>query len=143
MRAIASGGKYRLEPGVTGEFVLSGRGRLDDPLNDAVGRHPLAFGREADDDPMPQHRAGEGLDVFHRHMAAALQERTCLGADDQKLHGPRPRAPGELVTDKVGGALLTRTGLPDDCQRIPHEMVAHRHTPHGLLQALWRRQRLS
>ena len=123
-----------MEAGVTGEFVFAGGGGFDESLDDRVGGHALALGGEADHDPVPQHRRGEGLDVFHSHVAAALEQGPGLAAEDEELHGPWPGAPGELVRHEVGHALLAGPRLPHQRQRITDEMIAHGHLPHALLQ---------
>ena len=67
-------------------------------------------------------------------MTAAPKDRPGLGPDDQKLYRPRPGAPDELVGNEVGHARLTGSRLPHEGQRVPHEVVAHRHRPHSHLE---------
>src|SRR5688572_33090099 len=54
MRWMASGCKNLLEAGIAGQFVFLGRSDLKQAIDDLVGGHAFAFGREVDDQPMPQ-----------------------------------------------------------------------------------------
>ena len=101
MRAIASGRKYRLEPRVTRQLVLSGRGALDDPLDDRVGRHALALGRKANHDTVPEHRCRERLNVFGSDVGTALLQQRLDGVFFTGSH-----ATGVRIAQAVASKLL-------------------------------------
>src|SRR5207245_568221 len=93
IRLIASGCKNLLESGITGQLVFLGRCDLDEALDDVVRRDPFALGGKIEHEPMPQHGLGQGLNVVGGDVRAAVQEGPRLGAQDHKLHRPRPGAP--------------------------------------------------
>ena len=83
-----------------GQLVLM-RGRGCEKSGDeVVGGDPFALGGEIDDQAVTQHRLGQGLNVFDRHVGPTLDQGPCLGANNQELHGPRAGAPGQLLADE-------------------------------------------
>src|SRR4051812_4286777 len=59
------------------EGMLNGDrlGRVaDELLHDLLDRHPLALGGEVQDEPVPQHRAGDRDDVVTGHVVRAAEQ---------------------------------------------------------------------
>ena len=90
IRLIASGCKNLLESGIAGQFIFLGWSFSEQSINDVIGRDAIAFGREVDDDPMPQHRLGQRLNVVGRHMRSAVQQ------------APAPWRPGSGTAPHAG-----------------------------------------
>ena len=63
IRLIASGCKNRLESGIVGQFIMVGRCRFKNLVDDGVGGNAFALGRETENQPVPQDRFGKGLKV--------------------------------------------------------------------------------
>src|SRR5262245_37083825 len=82
IRLIASGCKNLFEPGIAGELVFLGGSAGDQAVDDLVGGHAVALGREVDDQAVPQHGLGQGLNVIGADVRAAAQEGPCLAAQD-------------------------------------------------------------
>src|SRR3954464_5817742 len=101
MRLIASGCKNLFEPGIAGKLVFLGGGAGDQAIDNLVGADAVAVGGEIDDQAVPQHGPGQRLNARRRDVCPPAQERPCLGAQNQKLHGPRPRAPPDLVVQEI------------------------------------------
>src|SRR6266496_5479117 len=67
--------------------------RLQEPLDYGLHVDPFRFGAVIEQNAMPERGVSEGLDVIHRDMGAAFQERAGLGAEHEKLSGARAGAP--------------------------------------------------
>src|SRR5688500_15957095 len=118
MRFSASGCKNLLESGIARELVFFGGSDAEDFVDNRVGVDPFALGGEVHDQPVPQHRLSERLDVFGRYIAAAMQQGARLGAEDQELHGTRTGAPAHLVADEIRRARLSHARLPHQRERV-------------------------
>ncbi len=75
-------------------------------VDDVVAGDAVAFGGEIHDEAMPQHRLGQGADVFEGDVRPAVNERAGFGAENQELRGPRAGAPGELFASEIGSTWL-------------------------------------
>ena len=64
IRLITSGCKDLLEAVVMDQLVFVRGGDVEQLVDEVVGRDAFAFGGEIHNEPMPQHRLGQGLDVF-------------------------------------------------------------------------------
>ncbi len=82
---------------------------VEQSVDDVVGGDAVALGGEVHDEPMAQHRLGQGADVFHGHVRPAMNQRPGLRAEDQELRRPRTGAPGQLLADEIRARPASRT----------------------------------
>ena len=62
----------------------------DEALDQEVGGQPAGLGGEIADHSMAQHRLGQDVDVFGRHMIAAPEQGAGFAAQDELLSGAGP-----------------------------------------------------
>src|SRR5262245_51594602 len=64
----------------SGAIGLRPRHRLDQLVDDGVGRDAFGFGAEVADDAMSEDRVRDGADVLARDVVPAREDRAGLGA---------------------------------------------------------------
>src|SRR3990172_7195876 len=87
IRLISSGCKDLLETLVMNQFVFVGGSAGEQLVDELVRGDAFALGRKIHHQPMPEHGLGERLNVFHRDVSPALDQRPRLVAQYQQLHG--------------------------------------------------------
>src|SRR5436190_5399097 len=74
IRLIASGCKNLFEPGIAGELVFLGGGAGDQSVDNLVGANTVALSGEVHDQPVPQHRLDQGLNIVGGDVRPAAQQ---------------------------------------------------------------------
>ena len=81
---------------------------VEQSLRQVVGIHRLGLCMEVDDDPMAQHRQGDGADVFSGDRMATMQGGSCFASEYEKLRCPRSRPPIDHLFHILGGRRIRK-----------------------------------
>ena len=92
------------EPLIARQFAFLVWRLLQHLLDHGVGGDAFGRGGKVRQEAVPQHGQGQRLDVVSLDMSAAIQERPGLAADDEILHCPRARTPGQPILESSGGS---------------------------------------
>ncbi len=114
-----------MEAGIAAEFAFFGRGRFDQLLDDVVGGDPFGFGGEVEDDAVSEDRFGHRDNVVGADVCAAVEQRSCLAAEQQILHGSRAGSPAQPFVDEVGSAGLADSRLASDGEGVFDDVIGH------------------
>ena len=109
------------------------RDRVEQLIDNAIRGDAFGLGVEIRQHAMAEDRLGERLDVLHRHVMAAVQQRARLGADHQRVRRAQAGAPLHPLLDEVELGAAARPRAVGQPHRVAHHFLGDQHLPHVIL----------